>query len=261
MPSNHLVCFPFSFCLSLSQHQGLFQWVRSSHQVAKVLELQLQHQSSQWLFRVDFLLDWLVWSPYYPRDSQESSPAPQLESINSLALSLLFGPTLTSVHNYWKNHSFDYMDLLAKWFLCVAGSSGKASAYSARDLCLIPGSGRSPGEENGNPLQCSYLKNSMDRGACGLQSMGPQELNTTEQLPHIARFVLAFLPRSRCLPVSWLQSPSTGILEPKKIKSVTASPLCLPYCDRTRFHVIRYLNVEFSANFFTLLFHPHQEAL
>ena len=43
--------------------------------------------------------------------SQESSPAPQFESINSLALSLLYGPTLISVHDYWKNHSFDYMDL------------------------------------------------------------------------------------------------------------------------------------------------------
>ena len=42
---------------------------------------------------------------------QESSPAPQFESINSLVLSFLCGPTLTSVHNYWKNHSFDYMDL------------------------------------------------------------------------------------------------------------------------------------------------------
>ena len=45
--------------LSLSQHQGLFQWVGSSHQVTKVLELQLQHQSFQWIFRVDFLrIDW-----------------------------------------------------------------------------------------------------------------------------------------------------------------------------------------------------------
>ena len=41
---------------NLSQHQGLFQWVRSSHQVVKVPELQLQHQSFQWIFRVDFLL-------------------------------------------------------------------------------------------------------------------------------------------------------------------------------------------------------------
>ena len=41
--------------LNLSRHQGLFQWVSSSHQVAKVLELQLQHQSFQWIFRIDFL--------------------------------------------------------------------------------------------------------------------------------------------------------------------------------------------------------------
>ena len=41
--------------LNLSQNQGHFQWVDSSHQVAKVLELQLQHQAFQWIFRVDFL--------------------------------------------------------------------------------------------------------------------------------------------------------------------------------------------------------------
>ena len=92
---------------NLSKDQGLFQWIFSLHQVARVLELQLQHQSFQEIFRVNFLSYWLVWSPYTPRDSQESSPAPQFESINSLALSLLYGPTLTSVHDYWKNHSFD----------------------------------------------------------------------------------------------------------------------------------------------------------
>ena len=42
---------------------------------------------------------------------KESSPALQFESINSVVLSLLYGPTLTSIHDYWKNHSFDYMDL------------------------------------------------------------------------------------------------------------------------------------------------------
>ena len=47
------------------------------------------------------------WSPCSSRDSQESSPAPQFESISSSALSLCCGPTLTSVHDYWKNHSFD----------------------------------------------------------------------------------------------------------------------------------------------------------
>ena len=47
--------FPFSSHLNLSQHQGLFKWVSSLHQAAKVLEFQLQHQSFQWLFRIDFL--------------------------------------------------------------------------------------------------------------------------------------------------------------------------------------------------------------
>ena len=51
------------------------------------------------------------WSPCHPRDSQETSPAPQFESINSSVLSLLYGPTLISIHDYQKNSSFDYMDL------------------------------------------------------------------------------------------------------------------------------------------------------
>ena len=41
------------------------------------------------------------------RDSQESSPTPQFKSFNSLVLSFLYSPTLTSIHDYWKNHSFD----------------------------------------------------------------------------------------------------------------------------------------------------------
>ena len=57
---SHPLSFPFSPAFNLSQHQGLFQWVSYSHQVAKVLEFQLQHQSFQWIFRTDFLrMDWL----------------------------------------------------------------------------------------------------------------------------------------------------------------------------------------------------------
>ena len=92
---------------NLFQHQGLFQWVSSSHQVAKVLEFQLQHQALQWIFSIPFLEDGLVGSPCSPRDSQESSPTPQFKSINSSALSFLYNPTLTSVHDHWKNLSFD----------------------------------------------------------------------------------------------------------------------------------------------------------
>ena len=54
-----------------------------------------------------FPLGWTVRSPCSPRDSQASSPIPQFKSINSLALSFLYSPTLTSIHDYWKNHSFD----------------------------------------------------------------------------------------------------------------------------------------------------------
>ena len=93
--------------LNLSQHQGLFKWVRSLHQVAKVLELQLQHQFFQWIFRTNFLQDGLVGSPCSPRDSQESSPTSQFKSISSSALSFLYSPTLTSIHDHWKNHSLD----------------------------------------------------------------------------------------------------------------------------------------------------------
>jgi len=84
---SHPLSSPSLPAFNLSQHQGLSQWVSSSHQVAKDLELQLQHQSLQWIFRTDFFSDWLVWSPCSPRGSQESSPTPQFKSINSLALS------------------------------------------------------------------------------------------------------------------------------------------------------------------------------
>ena len=105
-PSYPLL-FPAPPAFNLSQNQGLFHWVSSSHEVAKVLEFQLQHQSFQWIFRTDFLYDWLVGSPCSPRDSQKSSPIPQFKSINSSVLSFLYSPTLTSIQHCWKNHSFD----------------------------------------------------------------------------------------------------------------------------------------------------------
>ena len=58
-----------------------------------------------------FPLGFMVWSPCCPEDSQESSPAPQFENIKYLVLSLHYGSTLIAVHDYWKNHTFDYTDL------------------------------------------------------------------------------------------------------------------------------------------------------
>ena len=124
-----------------------------------VAKLELQHQFFQWIFRVDFFSGWLFWSPCCSRDSQESSPAPQFESINSSVLSLLYGPVLTSIRDCWRNHSLDYADLVGKVM--------------------------------------SLLFNTLPM------------------------FVIAFLPRSKHLLISWLQSPSTVILKPKKIKSAT----------------------------------------
>ena len=104
---SHPLSSPFPPGPNPSQHQGLFQWVNSSHEVAKVLEFQLQHQSFQWTRRTDLLQDGLVGSPCSPRDSQESSPTPQFKSINSSVFSFLYNPTLTSIHDHWKNHSLD----------------------------------------------------------------------------------------------------------------------------------------------------------
>ena len=85
-----------------------------------------------------------------------------------------------------------------------------------------------------------------------------------------SRFVIAFLPRSKCRLISWLQSPSTVNLS-KKIKSVTASTFSTYICYEMMgpdamilvffFLILVFLNVEFETSFFTLLFHAHQEAL
>ena len=95
---------PFSSCLQAFPASGSFLMSQFFTSVAKVLEFQLQHQSFQWIFRTDILKVGLVWSPFSPRDPQESSPAPQFKSINALALSFLYRPILTSIHDYWKNH-------------------------------------------------------------------------------------------------------------------------------------------------------------
>ena len=152
---------PSSLPLNLSQHQCLFQWISSLHQVAKVLELQLQHQSFQLIFRVDFLEDWLVWSPCYPMDSQE------FLQHNILKSSILWCSALFIVQ-------------LSHLYI----TTGKTTAFTMW-TCV------------GKLISLFF---------------------TT-----LSRFVIAFLPRSKCLLISWLQLPSAVILEPKQIKSVTVS--------------------------------------
>ena len=154
---SHPLLSPSLPAFNLSQHQDLFQWANSSHEVAKILQFQLQHQSFQWIFRTDFLEGWLVWSPCSLRNSQESSPTPQFKSINYLALSFLYSPISISIHDHALTRQ----------------------TFVGKVMSLL--------------------------------------------FTMLSRLVIAFLPRSKHLLISWLQSPSAVILEPPKIKSDTVS--------------------------------------
>ena len=72
--------------------------------------------SSEYSGLISFRIDWFDLLAVHGtrQDSMESSPTPQFESISSLVLNLVYGPTLTSIPDYWKNHSFDYTDLVGK---------------------------------------------------------------------------------------------------------------------------------------------------
>ena len=106
MPSNHLiVCCPLllpSIFPSIRVFSsGLFLCIRWPKYWSFSFSISPCNEYSGLIsFRID-------WSPCSARDSQESSPTPQFKSINSSELSFLYSPTLTSIHNYWKNHSFD----------------------------------------------------------------------------------------------------------------------------------------------------------
>ena len=136
-PSNHLV-----LCHPLLLLPPIFPSIRGfSNQVAKVLEFQLQHQYFQWIFRTDFLYDWLARSPCSPRDSHESSPKPQFKSINSSVISFLYSPTLTSIHLTSKASC---MDTWSRWTfvdkvisLVFNTLSRFVIAFLPRNKCLL----------------------------------------------------------------------------------------------------------------------------
>ena len=94
LSSLHMVMFIFPCC-------------------SRVLELQLQHQFFQWIVRVDFLYDWLVWSPCCPRNSQESSPAPQFKRINS-SVSAFFIVTHARIFIFWFFSHIGYHRILSR---------------------------------------------------------------------------------------------------------------------------------------------------
>ena len=114
MPSNHLIlCRPISSCLQCFPASESFPMSKFFSSGGQRLEFQLQHQSFQWIFRIDLLYDALVGSPCSPRHSQESS-TPQFKSINSSAFSVLYSPTFTSIHDYWKTIALTRWTFLGK---------------------------------------------------------------------------------------------------------------------------------------------------
>ena len=106
----------FSMEKKADRKHGARGWGHKDHRVL------LCFTSNEYSALISFKIDWFD-LPACPMDSQESSPAPQFESINSKALTLLYGPTLRSIHDCWKNHSFDYMhfcqqsDVSAFWYV------------------------------------------------------------------------------------------------------------------------------------------------
>ena len=106
------------------------------------------------------------------------------------------------------------------------------------------------GEGQGNPVCCNPWDHKVS--------------NMTKRLKNNSKLLIAFLPRSKCLLILWLQSPSTLILEPKNIKSVTVSIFSASIWHEVMgldAIILVFFNIEFYASYFTLLFHPHQEAL
>ena len=107
MPSNHLI-----LCHPLLLLSSIFPSIRVFSNESALCFRRPKYwsfsfnisPSNEYSGLISFRMDW--GTPCSIRDCQESSPTPQFKSINSLALSFLYSPTLTSIHDYWKNHSF-----------------------------------------------------------------------------------------------------------------------------------------------------------
>ena len=180
MPSNQLIlCCPLLLLPSIFPSSRVF--CNESVLCIRWPKFQLQHQSFQLIFRTDSLrMDWLdhleVQGTLKRLLQHHSSKA------SILQCSAFFRVQLTSIHDYWKSHSFDYLQWRRSQFdsrvgkICwrrdrlptsvflgfPCGLAGKESTFNAGALGSIPGLGRSPGEGRGYPLQYSDLENSMN---------------------------------------------------------------------------------------------------
>ena len=112
MSSNHLMlCCPFSSCLQSFPASCIFANESVLHIRWPEYRSFSISPSSEYSGLISFRIDWFDLLAVHRTLQHHSSPTSQFESISSSVLSLLYSPTLTSVHEYWKNHSFDYTDL------------------------------------------------------------------------------------------------------------------------------------------------------
>ena len=182
---SHTLSSPSPPTFNLSQHQGLLKWVSSSHEVAKILEFQIQHQSFyEYSGLISFRMNWL-----------------DLLAVQGTLKSLLQHHS-SKASIFWRSAFFRVQ--LSHPYM----TTGKTIALTRWTFV-------------GKVM--SLLFNML------------------------SRLVMAFLPRSKCLLISWLKSPSAVILEPKKIvcHCFHCFPIYLPWSDRTGCHDLLFLNVEF----------------
>ena len=133
---NHLIIVPFSFCLQSFPASGSFQmsqlFASGGQSVGVSASSVLPMNTQDWS-----PLGWTGWISLGPRDSQESSPTLQFKNISSSVLSFFYSPTHTSIPDYWKNHSFDQIDLCWKvMFLLFNMLSRLVITFLPRSKCL-----------------------------------------------------------------------------------------------------------------------------
>ena len=231
MPSNHLIlCRPllllpsiFPSIMVFSNESALcIRWPKNWSFSFSISPL------NECSGLISFRIDWL--DPLEVQGTQESSPTPQFESIKSWALSLLYGLSLTSINDNWKNRSYaDFVDKVISLLFNTLYRLVMEKEMATHSSILA---WRIPGME--------------ERG--GLPSMGLYSRTRPKWLSSSSsRFVIAFLPRSKCF-FNFLAEVTVcsnfGAQENKICPCFHFSPNYLPWSDGTRCHDLSFLNVS-----------------
>ena len=134
---SHPLSFTSPPAFNLSQHQGLFKWVSSSHQVAKVLEFSFNiSPSNEYLGLISFRMNWL--DILAVQGTLKSPPTAQFKSINSSAFSFLYSPALASIHDYWKTKALTRWTFVGKAISMLFNMLPRlAITFLLRSKCLL----------------------------------------------------------------------------------------------------------------------------